>query len=54
MTVYHNNDVEITIDRVDNWESQVNVNGENLICISAEQAQDFKRELSILLDRYRI
>jgi len=54
MIVYENNDVVITIDKVDNSESKVNVNGENLIWISNETSYDFERELSELLDKYRI
>jgi len=54
MTVYGNNNVTITVDRVDADESKVNVNGENLIWISASEADEFVRELSELLDRYRI
>ena len=53
-TVYFNNDVEITIEQVDAAESKVNVNGENLIWISSEDESEFKKELSNLLDRYRI
>lgn len=54
MTVYENNEVEITIDRVDNYESTVNVNGENLIWISSQDADNFKWELRELLDSYKI
>lgn len=53
-TAYHNNDVEITIDHVDEYESKVNVNGKNLIWISREEENEFKQELRKLLDRYRI
>lgn len=53
-TVFYNNDVEITIERVDEHESKVNVNGENLIWISSENENEFKNELSELLNRYRI
>lgn len=53
-TVYSNNDVEITIDSSDEFESMVNVNGENLIWISGEDENEFRHELRALLDKYRI
>ena len=53
-TVYHNNDVEITIEPVDSHEAKVNVNGQNLIWISRETEWEFKTKLSQLLDEYRI
>lgn len=53
-TIYQNNSCEIEVVRVDPWECKVNVNGENLIWISAEQKEDFARELQALLDKYRI
>jgi hypothetical protein len=53
-TIYQNNDVEITVERVDFHESKINVNGHNLIWISAIEQEDFRHELSALLDKYRI
>jgi len=53
-TVYHNNDVEITSERQDQYETKINVNGKNLIWISNDEEVEFIRELSNLLDRYRI
>ncbi len=53
-TIYHNNDVEITLNIIDKFESKVDVNGQNLIWISNLQADEFKRKLSTLLDEFRI
>jgi len=53
-TVYNNNEVKITIERENPEEAKVNINGKNLIWISREQEDDFKKELSALLDKYRI
>lgn len=53
-TIYHNNDVEITIETVDIKESKINVNGSNLIWISRDDQDAFKNELTNLLDKYRI
>jgi hypothetical protein len=53
-TIYANNDVEITVERVDAWEGKVNVNGKNLIWISITEAEKFQTELTNLLDKYRI
>jgi len=52
-TIYENNDVAITA-KVDIFESKIIVNGENLIWISRHEISNFKKELSELLDRYRI
>lgn len=54
MTAYQNNDVEITIQKIDNHESKVNINGENLMWISNSEIEAFKKELSEVLDKYRI
>jgi hypothetical protein len=54
MTIYQNNQVEITIDRRDVAEAIVHVNGDNLIWISWEQREEFKKELAAVLDKYRI
>lgn len=53
-TIYHNNDVEIVSESQDPYECKINVNGENLIWISSSEEDQFKRELTELLDRYRI
>ena len=53
-TLYENNDVEITLQPVDEFEAKVNVNGKNLIWISVTEAESFQRELADLLDKYRI
>lgn len=53
-TIYQNNDVEITIDSVDEHEANVNINGETLIWISRAEQDDFKKALRELLDKYRI
>lgn len=52
--IYQNNDVTITAKAVDTFESKINVNGENLIWISRQEQSNFKKELSELLDNYRI
>ena len=52
--VYQNNRVVIEIETVDPLESKVNCNGENLIWISTPEADEFAKELQILLDKYRI
>lgn len=54
MTVYSNNSVEITSEVVDVHEVKINVNGANLMWISAEDAEKFKEELTDLLNKYRI
>ena len=53
-TIYDSNEVLIETERVDNYEAKVQVNGALLIWISRADEQEFKRELSDLLDRYRI
>lgn len=52
--IYGNNDVEITSETVDHHECKINVNGENLIWIEASQEDNFKNELSEVLNKYRI
>lgn len=54
LSIYNNNDVDISSERIDQYECKINVNGQNLIWISREQELEFKNELSSLLDRYRI
>ncbi len=54
MRIYTNNDVSITAEAQDPYESKINVNGQNLIWVSRSELEDFKRELSDILDRYRI
>lgn len=54
MIVYENDDVLIETVRIDQHESTVLVNGQNLIWISRETEDEFKRELSELLNKYRI
>lgn len=53
-TIYENNEVVIEIDRVDEYECKVQVNGKNLIWISREDEPEFREQLSELLDRFRI
>lgn len=53
-SIYNNNDCDITSEAQDAYEAKINVNGENLICISLEDEEEFRRELSTLLDNYRI
>lgn len=53
-SIYNNNEVNITIDRVDDYEAKVDVNGKNLIWISREQQEEFEKALTDLLDKYRI
>lgn len=53
-TIYQNNDVKITSEPVDTIERKINVNGQNLIWISGQDEDQFKKELSDLLDKYRI
>lgn len=52
--IYRNNDVEIIAKVVDGYDTKINVNGENLIWISASDIDKFKEELSAVLDKYRI
>lgn len=52
-TIYQNNDCEITVVKVD-MDYKVNVNGDNLIWISAEQKEEFTRGIQSVLDKYRI
>lgn len=52
--IYENNECCIEIERVDNYESKVNVNGENLIWISNESKEEFRQKLVGLLNEYRI
>ena len=54
MEIYKNNDVSIEFERVDEYETKVNVNGENLIYIDSAAKYVFEKELSELLDKYRI
>ena len=53
-TIYENNEVLIETERVDEFESKINVNGKNLIWIESDKEQEFKEQLSALLDRFRI
>ena len=53
-TIYQNNDVTITAKVVDTFESKININGDNLIWISRQEQSNFKKELTELLDKYRI
>ena len=52
--IYSNNDVEITAEVSGEYDTKINVNGENLIWISAPEIGEFKKELSAVLDKYRI
>lgn len=53
-SIYSNNDVNIEMEFVDGCEAKINCNGKNLIWISAEDSEAFKRELAELMDKYRI
>ncbi len=53
MTIYQNNSVEITSE-THQFDTKILVNGDNLIWISTEQLDDFKKDISELLDNYRI
>lgn len=53
-TVYENNDCKITVDRVDEFDCKVDVNGENLVWISTEQKEEFIQDIQSVLDKYRI
>lgn len=53
-TIFENNDVEITSERVDRYETKINVNGKNMIWISAAQEEEFERELTAVLQKYMI
>ena len=53
-SIYNNNEVDIQIEYIDRDEAKINCNGKNLIWISAAEADDFKKELSQLIDKYRI
>ncbi len=56
-TIYSNNKVHITAEvPVDNddHDTKINCNGENLIWISKVELEDFKKDITELLDRYRI
>lgn len=52
--IYENNDVEITSEKQDEFETKINVNGKNLIWISLSELENFKKELTELIDKYRI
>jgi len=45
-TIYENNDVEISSKRLDEYESEILVNGKNLIVISSETERRFQKRLS--------
>ncbi len=53
-TIYDSNSATITAKIVDTHEAKIDVNGDNLIWISVSELPSFKKELSNLLDRYRI
>lgn len=53
-TIYQNNKVEITAKSSDQWETEIEINGQNLIVISSSDEENFKNELSEVLDKYRI
>lgn len=53
-TIYESNDVKIVVEKVDKWEGKVNINGENLMWISRSELNDFKQELTAVLDKFRI
>jgi hypothetical protein len=53
-TIYQNNDVEITMETFDEYETKINVNGKNLIWISKDEESNFKKDLADVLDKYRI
>ena len=52
--VFENNNCCIEFERVDNYETKVNVNNENLIWISNESTEEFRQELNDLLTKYMI
>ena len=52
--IYQNNDVLITSEREEPYEAKINVNAKNLIWISLEDEENFKKDLSEVLDKYRI
>lgn len=52
--IYENNSVVIEIERIDELESKVNFNGDNLIWISNEEAEQFEKDLCEVLNKYRI
>jgi len=54
MSIYQNNEVEITYEIMPPMEAKINVNGENLIWISIVDIDEFKNDLSEVLDKYRI
>lgn len=53
-TIYQNNEVTITLEKVDFVEYKVNINGQNLIWISGETKERFIEDLKNLLDEHRI
>lgn len=52
--IYQNNEVVITVDRENEDEASVNINGRNLIWISREEQDEFTKELTKILNKYRI
>jgi len=52
--IYSNNDVTISIESINEWETKVNINGENLMWIARETQEDFMKKLTSLLNEYRI
>jgi len=52
--IYQNNAVEITYKKHDADEARIDVNGKNLIWISTEHQDKFKKDLLEVLDNYRI
>lgn len=53
-TIYENNDVVIHYEVIDHLECKIFCNNDNLIWIEERKLEDFRRELTSLLDRYRI
>ena len=53
-TIYENNSVAIQVEIVDRYEAKINCNEKNLIWVSRSDIDDFEKELTALLDKYRI
>jgi len=51
--IYKNNSVEITSETHE-FDTKILVNEKNLIWVSTEQLDDFKKEISELLNKYKI
>ena len=52
--IYQNREITITSEIIDINEVKIKVNGKLLIWISNQEQYNFKKELTTLLDKYKI